>query len=186
MPNFTADSDLLPFEPRVFHELPFAGQTKLRVTDAQLDGATLTSAAGGFSALAPGDVALLGEGAYAIVSIEDDNTLTLAPAPVDITDSTMIVRTLAPQAMLAHEHILQALGRTEEEIENRDLVARLEALCTLSIAYAAGVSVLGDSARLLEKLERYRRQYLREWTAATILLDDQTVIRPGVGRVIRN
>ena len=185
MPNFITDSDLLPFEPRVFHELPFAGQTKLIVSDAQIDGATVTSAAGGFAALAPGDVAVLGGGAYKIAAVADDNTLTLDPPPVTDTDPTLLVRTFAPQATLAHEHILQALGRTEEEVESAGPVSRLEALCTLSIAYAAGVSVLGDSSRLIEKLERYKRQYLREWMEATIVFNDETILRPAVPRMDR-
>ena len=201
MPNFSTDSDLLAHEPMVFHELPFAGQTKLRVTDAVISDAMVTSTTGGFSRLAAGDVAILGDGAFAISAIGDDQTLTLAVPPVGITDATLIVRTFAPQAALVRDELLRAVGIDPDDpdpaygqsaIVSVAHVRQLEALGALARAYAAAVSIAGDSRRILEKADRYRQRFTRGLRGSAILLDldgdgrADTFRHPGVMQLIRN
>jgi hypothetical protein len=194
MSNFSNDSDLLAHEPMVFHELPFAGQTKLRVMNAAISGQTITSATGGFSTLAAGDVVILGDGAFAITAVVDDNTLTLAIPPVGVADGTLIVRTFATQAALVHEELLRAMGVEESDassIVSIALVRQLEVLGTLARAYAAAVGTAGDSRRILEKADRYRARFTRGLLAAAIELDldadgrVDTVRHPGIGRWVR-
>jgi hypothetical protein len=200
MSNFSKDSDLLAHEPMIFHELPFAGQTRLRVTDAAISGQTVTSPSGGFAALAPGHVAIVGDGAFAIAAIVNDNTLTLAVPPVGVGGSTLVVRTFAPQAAVVHDELLRALGidpdhpgaaASESKIVSRSWMTQLEALGTLSRAYAAAVSIGADNRRILEKAERYRQRFSRGLIGAAVLLDldgdgrPDTVRHPGIVTLTR-
>lgn len=201
MPNFSNDSDLLAHEPTVFHELPFTGQTRLRITDAAVSDQTVTSVTGGFSGLSPGEVAIIGDGAFVITGIVNDNTLTLAVPPIGVGSSTLTVRTLAPQATLVHDELLRALGidvdnpdgeTNESMIVSVSLMNQFEVLGTLSRAYAGAASIGGDSRRIVEKADRYRRRFQSGLLGAAILLDvnadgrPDTVRHPGVGQLIRS
>ncbi len=185
---FSNDSDLLVHEPRIFHELPIVGQTKLRITDAVVSGDTVTSATGGFASLAAMDVAVLGEGAYPIAQVTDDQTLRLAYLPAE-PGTLLTVRTFAPQRRRAYEQLLGILG--QGSILSLERMRELETLLTLQHAYAAGVSILGDAGPLLDKSRRYQRAFLHTLRSAVIEVDADDdgradeLRRPGVMTLVR-
>lgn len=203
MSNFSNDADLLAYEPHVFTDLPFASQRRLRVTDAAVDGTTVTSETGGFTTVAAGQVVVIEALAYAIASITDDNTLELAAAPVELsttTGLTLTVPTLAPQAALVHDELLRAIGIdvddagadiTEQSIVSTQLMRRLEAIGTLAHAYAAAVALVGDNETINTKADRYRQRYQRALNVAQVLIDADgdgladAWRSPGVGRMVR-
>ena len=72
---------------------------------------------------------------------------------------------------------------TEEAVLSHQAMARLEALGTLELVYAAAAAVSGDNIEIRVKAERYRQlfnQALRE-TSVVVDLDND-----GVGDVRRN
>lgn len=200
MPNFSTDADLLAYEPNVFHELPFVSQTKLRVTDAAISGRDVTSTTGGFTTLSPGDVAVIGDGAFAIATIVSNTVLTLATTPVGVSGPTLTVRTFAPQAAAVHADLMRAIGIDAADPDNEldgsavlslDLMGRLETLGTLTDAYTAAIPIAGERTGAAEKAERYRQLFKRRLNGATVLIDlngdgQADVARyPGVGRLER-
>jgi len=208
MTPFVLDADLLAYEPNVFVELPFAAQRLLRVTDAALSGATLTSATGGFAALAPGGVVVLSTSAGdavtgAIASVTDDNTVVLTRAPVGFEAGAAVVveaRTLGPQVALVHAEVMRSIGLDgddaavtldESAVVSVGLMRKIEALGALSRAYAGAVAIVGDQALIEAKAERYRRMFGAALSEAQVLIDtdgdgEADACRlPGVGRMVR-
>jgi hypothetical protein len=207
MANFSSDADLLAYEPNVFFDLPFASQRRLRVTDGALAGVTLTSAAGGLSILAEGDVLVIsasaGEAAVGIVAaVVDDHTVTLADAVALSATSSLAVeaRTLRPQATIVHEELMRAIGidpddsgelLDESSIVSVSLMKRLECLGTLSRAYAAAIALAGDNDAVSGKAAAYHQRFQWALNAAQVLIDadgdgEADVWRsPGVARLTR-
>ena len=208
MANFSNDADLLAYEPNVFVDLPFAGQRPLRVTDAAVSGMTVTSATGGFNDLAAGDVAVVWSSesdktTHAVASVSDDNTLTLATAPVGLAATSGLsfeVRTFEPQAAEVHDELLRALGiDTDDEEAELDessvlsvgLMRRLEVLGTLAGVYMAAPALVGDNRTVDAKAERYGQRFVRAMGGARVLIDVDGDGRadvwrsPGVGNLQR-
>jgi hypothetical protein len=206
MSNFVSDSDLLEYEPQVFQELPFASQRMLLVTDGAISGPTLTSGTGGFAALSAGDVVVISSGLSDVVtcgvaSVTDSNTLVLMQTPVLAATTGLRVeaRTLAPQANTMHAELLRSLGvdlddpdgLRQSAIISVSLMRRLEALGTLSRAYAAAVTLGGDNATVSAKAESYRRRFNAAANGARVLMDVDGDGRadvwrtPGVARLVR-
>lgn len=205
---FSRDADLLVYEPGVFVDLPLGPQRRLRVEDAVVSGATVSSATGGFGALSAGDVVVLGDGpgqwrAYAVEQVEDDGELTLATAALGFDEAEPVVleqRTFEPQAALVHEELLRAVGIDvddeaaglgAEAVISVTVMRRLEALATLSRAYAAGVGVSGEQAGIEAKAATYRRAFAKALRGARVLIDTDGDGRadvwrtPGVARLVR-
>jgi hypothetical protein len=194
MSNFSNDADLLAYEPYVFTDLPFASQRRLRVTDAAVDGTTVTSETGGFAALVAGQVVVIEALTYAIASITDDNTLELAAAPIELSSTTgltLTVPTLAPQAWLVHDEDDAEADITEQSIVSTQLMRRLEAIGTLAHAYSAAVALVGDNETINAKADRYRQRYQRALNVAQVLIDADgdgladAWRSPGVGWMVR-
>jgi hypothetical protein len=207
MANFSTDADLLAHEPNVFFDLPFAAQRRLRITDGSLAGLILSSNTGGLSILTDGDVLVLStspqESVTAVVaSALDDQTVTLAGKPVISATSNLIVeaRTFEPQITVVHEELMRAIGidpddsgelLDESTIVSVTLMRRLECLGTLSRAYAAAVSVTGDSAAISAKASAWRQRFQWALNSAQVLIDtdgdgEADVWRsPGIARLTR-
>jgi len=188
MTRFATDADLLAIDPGVFIDLPLTGQEKLRIIDGALTDTALSSATGGFDALAAGDVAVIRSNAsdvtaVAIASVEGPQTLTLASRPIGLaatTGLTVVVRTFAPQAEATAAELLAAVGVDPADpdqpldataIVSTALMRRLEALGTLSRAYEAALRVGGGEESLREKGERYERRYRAGLRSARVLID---------------
>ncbi len=208
MPHFATDADLLAYEPRVFIDVPLAGQQTLRVSDGELTANVLTSAAGGFAALAEQQVVTLSTGpadavSMPIVSISDDHTLALggtAPLFDGATGLTAIARTFAPQRDAVHGELLDAIGinpndpalpLTEAAVVSVELMRRIEVLGTLWRAFAAGAGVSGRRDALIDAAEQYRRRYAAALAGARVLIDTDADGRadawriPAVARLVR-
>lgn len=206
MSNFSTDADLLPCEPNVFVDLPLTNQQTLKITDAALDGVTVTSATGGFTALVAGDVAVISSSdadgaAFAIASIDDDHTITLDRAPTHLaatTGLTLAVRTFEPQRQQVHEQLMRCVGidpdgdeLDESAIVSTGLMRRLEVLGTLWRAYNAAHALVGDNTAVEAKAAQYARHFNRALAGAVVLIDTNgdgvaDVQRtPGVGRLAR-
>jgi hypothetical protein len=205
MPCFSTDADLLALEPGLFADLPLAGQRKLAVTDAALDGATITSASGGFAAVLPGDVALLQGVPHPVGSVAGDTELTLARTPSGLASFQGLkleVRTFQPQAALLHDELLRAVGIDaddpaglgESAIVSVGLMRRLEALGTAARAYAAAVAPVArpdDLDSIRRKAADYHQRFARALIEARVLIDLDGDGRadvwrsPGVARLVR-
>ncbi|MEM6333746.1 MAG: hypothetical protein AAF823_10455 [Planctomycetota bacterium] len=212
--NFSTDRDLLALDAAVFADLPFAAQQRLRITDGQLDGTTLLTVEGDFAAalVTAGSVVLVDRTPYEVIERTDATTLSvsqlrarladpLIPAPGPAaSDLTVVARTFEPQAALVHAALLRLLGidpddpaaaLTEEAVLSLTLMARLEALGTLELAYASAATTQGDNDELRRKADHYRHRFQRELRAACVLIDttgnglpDETR-RPGTLRLTR-
>ncbi|MEM1186798.1 MAG: hypothetical protein AAGI53_17570 [Planctomycetota bacterium] len=190
--NFSTDRDLLALAPDVFNELPFATQQRLRVEDADLDRTTLTSPTADFAAagVGTGSVVLVNATPYEVIARIDAVTITVSrlrarldgPAipGEDGENLTAIARTLEPQATLVSAMLLRTLGidaddpdaeLTEDSVLSLSLMARLEALGTLEMAYASAATVAGDNAELRTKAEHFRRRFKQERESASVLID---------------
>lgn len=197
---FSSDADLLGYEPSVFVDLPLGAQRRLRLDDAVVSEATVTSATGGLSVLAAGDVVVLGDGpgqwtAYAVEQVVNDNTIELRTAPIGFDPTEPVAmewRTFRPQAELVDEELLRALGigaeaeaagLGAESILSTAVMRRLEALGTLSRAYAAGVGVSGEQGQIEAKAARYRRAFSRSLRGARVLIDTDGDGRADVWRM---
>ncbi len=206
MPNFSTDADLLSCEPGVFVDLVLPNQQKRRVTDAAVDALTVTSAAGGFSNLNAGDVAVIGSGevdaaAFAIGAIDDDHTLTLETAPSHLAATsglTLMVRTFGPQRDFIHAQLMRCVGidpdgdeLDESAVVSTGLMRRLEVLGTLWRAYRAAHALVGDNSAVEAKAAQYEHHFNRALTGAVVGIDTNgdgvaDVQRtPGAGRLVR-
>lgn len=193
--NFATDRDLLSLEPDVFTEVPLVGQQRIHVTDAQLDGTTLTSLEADFAAadIETGAVALLGRTPLEVVQRIDANTLTVSllrshttdppvpPTGFDDPALTLSVRTFAPQATLVHDALLRLLGidpdgiapdaLTEDAVVLLGVMSRLEALGTLERVYASAAVIENDAPLLARKAAHYRRRFDQARQTAVVMLD---------------
>jgi hypothetical protein len=192
MMNFSSDRDLLAYEPTLFHDLPWAGQQRLRVTDGSTTGTTLSSQNADFEAadVGIGSVVLIEDLACEVLSRGSQTQLTVsllrrnlndaAIPPGDGSDQTVVARTFAPQAALVHDQLLHMLGFepdnaqarvTEQAIVSMSVMARLEALGTLERVFSGAVALVGDNKALEQKAAAYHERFTRALRRATVLLD---------------
>jgi hypothetical protein len=194
--NFSIDRDLLIIEPQVFLDVPLLSQQRVRVSDAQLDGTSLTSDLADFQAgqVDFGAVALLAGVPLEVVERVEAHELTVSQLraatnddpipPVGIATGQaheLIVRTFAPQAGLVHDVLLRMLdlepddptpgAAAEDAILSLNIMARLEALGTLERVYSAAAAIAGDSENLWRKAALYRERFASACRRATVLLD---------------
>jgi hypothetical protein len=190
--NFATDRDLLAYDPAVFNELPFAAQQRVCVDDAELSGTTLTSPSADFvlADVSVGSVVLIDAVPYEVIERLGAGSLTVSrlrsrldDPPIPGTDAgpvTAVARTFEPQATLVHATLLRLLGidpddhggdLTEDAVLSLTLMARLEALGTLELAYASAATVTGDNASLRAKAEQHRSRFQRELASARVLID---------------
>lgn len=125
--NFSTDRDLLLYEPTLFNDLPWVSQQRLRVTDGDVTGTTLTSAQADFEAaqVDAGSVLLVGKLPVEVIARIDSMTLTVslprtrttdaAIPPGDVSSATVIARTFAPQAELVCGSLLRMLGLDSDD-----------------------------------------------------------------------
>lgn len=188
--NFSADRDLLPYEPTVFNDVPYVGQQRLGVSDVAFDGTVVTSASADFTAagIESADVVLIADIPHEVIARNDANTLTVSLLRTRLgdavvpgtagTDLELIARTFAPQATLVHEHLLTLMGigdpgsdLNEDAIVSLSVMARLETLGTLERVYSGAAALIGDNATLLHKAKTYRDRFRRSLRGATVLID---------------
>lgn len=191
--NFSTDRDLLALEPAVFTELSWAAQQRLSVSDGVLSGGTtLSSATADFemAQVEVGSVVLVNDVAMEVIARTDANTLTVSLVRASLADEAIggtdgsqlpvVARTLAPQAALVHDGLLQLLGidaddpdpcLTEDAIISLSLMAKLEAVGALERAYSGAAALVGDNQGLLAKAQRWRTAFGQAVHSATVLLD---------------
>lgn len=188
MTTFSNDADLLAIEPNVFVDLPMIGQQRLAVADAAVSGTTVSTVTGGATAIASGSVVTLRQSpaiaaSYAVASVDDDNTLTLAGAPSrfdGVTGLSMTSHTFLPQALAVHDDLLGAVGIDVDDpdqpydasaIVSTGLMKRLEVLGTLSRAYRAATQLDGGNEQVEASADGYERRFARAVGAARVLID---------------
>ena len=190
--NFSTDRDLLAYEPTLFHDLPWAGQQRLKVTDGQLNGTTLTSAGADFEAarIEVGGVVLIDLIPHEVITRNSPTELTVSLMRARLTDDpipgndgselTVIGRTFSPQASLVHDALLHMLGLEpddpqaeigEQAIISETTLARLETLGTLEQLFSSAAALTGDNRELRNRADQYRRQFHHALSRATVLLD---------------
>jgi hypothetical protein len=208
---FSTDAELLGLEPGVFLDVPFGSQRLLRVTDAVVSGAGVTSVTGGFDSLVAGDVVVLRSSeadavALGVASVTDGNTLTLAGEPVGLgttTGLTLDVVTYGPQAGLVHDELLRAIGidpddpegvltgLKESMIVSLGLMGELEGMGVLARVYGAAAGIPGDYKGVVAKSRYWMGRYRSALRGARVLLDvdgdgEADACRSaGVGQLIR-
>lgn len=208
---FVTDRDLLIFEPALFRDFSWAGQTLVSASAASIAGTTLTSASSDFIAagVQPGMVALVGGASLEVVAVAGPTTLTISrpreriddPAlpPLAVTGAALRIATFAPQIALMHEEILRLLGVSavgagspdENDILNPRSLSRLEALGALHVVFFGAAASQGADTPLWARAAHYRERFIDEkrQTFAHIDLDGDgkadAVRRPGLARLRR-
>lgn len=175
---FITDRDLLAYEPALARDLPLPGQDVLRVTDAAINGTTLTSDSSDFVArnIDAGHIATVNNAPVEIISRQSATALTLSRIRATTDDATLppgngegvtlIVRTYRPQIQAVHDALLVRLGvdtdassLSASEIVSLALMRRLEVLAALERVFTAASAVSGDNAELKHKAAYYRRRF---------------------------
>ena len=188
MTPFCTDADLLPWEPNIFRDAPFASQTLLAGTGT-LSGTDFTIASGSFedAGISANHVIVLGgdaDGCFPIVSVDAEQSLTVtvvnegpeARAPNASGSLPFIVRTFWPQRMIVSELIAQAagVGTTSENasatILNPEALSRACALGTIQLIYSA-LAAAAEDARAANRAALYERLYRRALRSATVSID---------------
>ena len=191
--TFSTDRDLLLIEPHVFRDVPLMSQQLLEITDASITGTTLASATADFAAaqLDVGSVVLIQDSdtACEVIEVVNANTLSVslpradpntAAIPVgDGSGLTVVARTFAPQAAMAHGLLLRLTGMdhdveeeiTAESIVSTSVMAHLEALGTLELVYAAASTLTGDNDEVTAKATQYRQRFNQAFREARVLID---------------
>ncbi len=208
MGRFSVDRDLLSYEPNVFVDLPFAGQRKVSVEDGVLSGATVTSVAGGFGAIAAGDVVVLGGNVsemagYGVSAVTDDNTLVLDGVVVGLSSNSglkVISSSFGRQGEVVHDELMRAIGidvdDSEEELDDKAVVSngvmrQLEVFGILASVYGAAISLVGENEAVREKGLLYQKRYEDGLNGARVMIDldgdgqADVVRRSGVGKLVR-
>ncbi|GJQ28612.1 MAG: hypothetical protein HBSAPP03_04960 [Phycisphaerae bacterium] len=210
---FAADRDLLIYEPHLFRDLAWAGQT-LASGEATLVGSTMeisTDPSLEERGIGPGHVVMIDQIAYEILerigsSEVIASLLRVATGdpvipPPKMTARPAYISTFAPQIALAHRHVLRLLGidpddpaaggATASQVTNpRDLM-RLEALGALHLIYAAAAAAHGDEGPFAQRAAMYQRRFADERGRAMALLDldhdgvADAVRRPAVAYLTR-
>jgi hypothetical protein len=188
---FASDRDLLVYEPNLFRDVGWVGQTLIRGTGS-VAGTTLTITGGTDTNLlsanvAAGYVVVVGGTPYEIVARLSGSTATISrlrdlagdpvrpPSPATAQDVS--VMTFRPQIQIVHEQVLRMLGIEpadpssddataigESQITNPGSLARVESLGALHLIYAAAAAPGGDLGlgSLAGKAQLYRDRFARE------------------------
>ncbi|CAG0953108.1 hypothetical protein PHYC_00308 [Phycisphaerales bacterium] len=190
---FTTDRDLLVFEPHLFRDLAWAGQTLISGT-ANYAGSVL-ELTGDQSledqSVAAGHVITVDGVSYEIMEVLGATELWVSvvrashddpviPA-VKMIDRPAYVSTFAPQIAIAHRQVLRLVGvepdlvlpgqPTEASIKNPRELARLEALAALHLIYSAAAAASGQDSPLAQRAAMYLERFRAESTRVAALLD---------------
>jgi phosphohistidine swiveling domain-containing protein len=210
--KFSTDRDLLLYEPTLFNDLPWVSQQRLRVTDGEVNGTTLTSAQADFEAaqVDTGSVLLVNKTPIEVLSRIDTMTLTVSLPRTRTTDAAIpngdmssavvVARTFAPQAELVCASLLRMLGLDNgdssqtlnaDAVVSLSLMARLESLGTLERVFSSAAALTGDNDALLFKAAEYRRRLRQAAARCPVQIDTTGDGLPdekrylGVGRLTR-
>jgi hypothetical protein len=195
--SFSTDRDLLAYDPQVFVDAQIAAQPRLSVSDGEVVGATLSSAAADFEAAAvdPGGVVLIAGVAHEVMQRVDSSTLKVSLPRRRLGDAAIpgvqgesleaVVRTFALQAEEVHTRLLRLIGRAcaggesakaidADAVVSLTTVSELEALGTLDMVYGAAAQVTLDAAtrQAWEARAMGIRVRLREALARAVILVD--------------
>ena len=198
---FCTDADLLPWEPNIFRDAPFASQTLLAGTGT-LSGTDFTIDSGSFedAGIDANHVIALGgdaDGCFPIASIDAGQSITVsvitegteARAPNASGSLPFVVRTFWPQRMIISELIAQAAGvgaastNATATILNPEVLSRACALGTIQLIYSA-LAAVSEDARAANRALLYERLYRRALRAATVAIDLDNDGRADVHRML--
>ncbi len=188
---FATDRDLLVFEPALFRDVAWAGQTLAAASDASIAGDTLTSASSDFigAGVDAGHVALVGGAALEVIERTSATTLVVSRLrdsiddpplrPLPATGAALRIATFGPQIAIVHQQTLRLLGidplmpesPAETDILNPRGLARVEALGALHLILSAAAAGVSDDSPLWAKAALYRDRMLFERRTAAALID---------------
>ena len=190
---FATDRDLLVREPRVFHDVAWAGQRVLEMLNAAYDSATgtLGSAGDGLATkgLAVGSVVVVDGAALEVTSIVDDDRVVVsrvgdgfALADIAQTQVDIIAHTFAAQLAVVHRQLLGTLGLSEgvtvgggalaeDRITNAEALVEAEACGALHMVYAGASALVGESSPLWVKARLYGDRFRDARRRSVVELD---------------
>jgi len=190
--SFAVDRDLLALEPNLFRDIAWAGQRLIDVSDADLNGTSLTSPTADFEAaqIDAGHVALVNGTSLEVVARVSPTELTVSLLrddpqtdplpPASASDVDLIITTFRPQIRHVHDQLLRALGIeptdedaqvTENDIANAQALVRVEALGALHLIFAAAAAMVSDDARLWTKAKVHRERFIAERARVAAAID---------------
>lgn len=185
MVRFSSDVDILKYEPILFGELHLSWQVLAAGSAAELDGTTLTDAAGDFvnARVEPGGVVYLRsadgslDGAYEIISVDSATELTISVlradtaddpvAPPQASDISYRICTYAPQATEAACELTEHFGIqpgapsseiTVENILDTEVLRRASTFAVICRVFAMWAGHR-DSQSLWSKSVHYRQLF---------------------------
>ncbi len=208
MVRFSSDVDILKYEPILFGELHPSWQVLASGSGAQLDGTTLTDAAGDFvnARIEPGGVVYLQsadgalDGAYEIVSIDSATELTVSVlradsvdepiAPPQGSDVSYRISTFAPQATEAAWELTEHFGIqpgnpaseiTVDHILDTEVLRRVSTFAVICRIFALWAGHR-DSQSLWSKSVHYRQLFEKARQRCRLSIDLGT---DGVADIVR-
>jgi len=209
---FTSDRELLARELKLLDDAAFLALTRVAVTDAAVNGSTLSSASADFVAAGVdgGQLVNIAATPCEVLSVIDANTLTVSllrgrtsdpsiPPPAG-SDLAASVISFAPQRDAVGEELLQVINHLlelDEPIDADDVVSlhtmrQLETLGALQRIYDGAASVADEHHdRYLARADAHRRAFRAAWRDAAIEVDTDAdgigdrILHPGRLHLLR-
>lgn len=186
---FSTDRDLLALEPNLFRDLAWTGQTLASGT-ADYAGAAMEVTSDPTVEdrhVGAGHVIVVDGVGYEVIDRVGSTELVVSMLRADVGGALIpppkmlgrpaYISTFAPQAALAHRQVLRCFDLDAEggpgaaAVRNPRDLARLEALGTLYLIYAAASAVGGEDGPLAQRREMYRERFARARDRAVAMLD---------------
>ena len=194
---FAMDRDVLVREPRVFHDVAWAGQRVVDTTSVAYVAATgvVGGVGSGLSSkgLAVGSVAIVRGVAVEVVEVIDADRVRVSRVrgsieddglPPDITGTSVsvVAHTFAAQLGVVHRQLLGTLGLregvtveggalAEDRVTNASALVEAEACGALHLIYASASALVGESSPLWVKARLYGDRFRDARRRAIVELD---------------
>lgn len=193
---FTTDRDLLQYEPQLFNDVRWAGQTLLTHTGAALnaagDAVTMAGVPLAARGVGVGSVVLLSGLAVEVLALPASDAITVSlvrakkgdapiPVPGGPRSVDVIIATFRPQIALVHDRILRSLGiepddptpgaLTESAILNPGALSRVEALGALHTIFATSAALVDEHSPMWAKAVMYRDRFIEERRRVRVDID---------------
>ena len=190
---FASDRDLVVREPRVFHDVAWAGQRVVEESGVPYDPATGTLGGVGdglhSKGLGVGSVVLVDGVALEVSSVVDDDRVVVSRvgasfALPDIASASVsvVAHTFAAQLAVVHRQLLGTLGLregvtqeggdlAEDRITNAQALVEAEASGALHMVYAGASALVGESSPMWVKSRLYGDRFRDARRRAVVELD---------------
>lgn len=194
---FATDRDLLVREPRLFHDVSWAGQRVVEASGVAYDGATgvLGSSGAGLASkgLGVGSVAVVAGMAVEVVGVVDDDSVRVSRVRPSVDDDQLLpdiatgsvtvdAHAFGAQLGVVHRQLLGTLGLeegvtveggalAEDRVTNATALVEAEACGALHLIYASASALVGESSPVWVKAQLYGDRFRDARRRAVVEVD---------------